>query len=377
MKVYLVGGSVRDQLLGVSSQDHDYLVVGSSPQQMLDAGYLPVGKDFPVFLHPGSHDEYALARTERKTAPGYSGFVFHTASDVTVEQDLARRDLTINAMARAEDGELIDPFGGQRDLADKVLRHVSAAFEEDPVRILRLARFAARMPGFVVAEETMALMRRMVQAGEVNALVAERVWQELARGLLEAQPERMFQVLQACDALPHLLPELLQAEPIVWQALRRAVERQFNLEQRFAVLLHQITHQAAIRALCERLKVPCDCRDLLEMLARELQLREQWSAPQPEQWVNLMQRCDAWRKPQRFEQFLQAVCAIFPWEEQMQRLRLALNAAKAVDAGAIAKNYTNQPRLIASAIFRARVDVVAALIAGTPIAGTPMAEAAI
>ncbi len=367
MKVYLVGGSVRDQLLGVSSQDRDYLVVGSSPQQMLDAGYLPVGKDFPVFLHPGSHDEYALARTERKTAPGYTGFAFHTAPDVTVEQDLARRDLTINAMARAEDGELIDPFGGQRDLSNKVLRHVSAAFEEDPVRILRLARFAARMPEFVVADETMALMRRMVQAGEVNALVAERVWQELARGLLDARPERMFQVLQACDALPHLVPELVDAEPIVWQALRLAVERQFNLEQRFATLLHRMSSQADIRALCQRMKVPSHCRDMLEMLARELPLREQWIALKPEQWVHLMQRCDAWRKPQRFEQFLQAICAVFPLEAQCQCLRLALNAAKAVDAGAIAQQYANQTALIAPAIFQARVDAVTGLVGVQPV----------
>lgn len=363
MKVYLVGGSVRDQLLGVDSQDHDYLVVGSSPQQMLDLGYLPVGKDFPVFLHPNSHDEYALARTERKTAPGYTGFVFHTAPDVTLEEDLIRRDLTINAMARAENGELIDPFGGQNDLRNKVLRHVSAAFEEDPVRILRLARFAARMPEFVVADETMALMRRMVQAGEVNALVAERVWQELERGLLEAQPERMFQVLQACDALVHLVPELVHAEPVVWQALHRVVQRNGDLTQRFAVLLHQCGNQAQIRALCQRLKVPTHCRDMLEMLVRELALREQWSASQPEHWIAMFQRCDAWRKPQRFEQFLQALCCVFALEPACERLRRALLVAKAVDVGAIAKKHEDQPALIAPAILQARVDAVAQSLA--------------
>ena len=196
MKMYLVGGAVRDELLGRPAGDRDWVVVGATPIEMLDAGFVPVGRDFPVFLHPQTHEEYALARTERKTAPGYHGFAFHAAPEVTLEDDLARRDLTINAMAREEDGTLVDPHGGQRDLAGRVLRHVSPAFAEDPVRILRLARFAARFHDFSIAPQTMQLMREMVGAGEVDALVAERVWQELSRGLMEARPSRMFEVLR-------------------------------------------------------------------------------------------------------------------------------------------------------------------------------------
>ncbi|MGC9185765.1 MAG: multifunctional CCA addition/repair protein, partial [Thiomonas sp.] len=207
-RAYIVGGAVRDALLGRLAGDRDWVVVGATPQDMVDAGFIPVGRDFPVFLHPQTHEEYALARTERKTAPGYHGFAVHAAPDVTLEDDLLRRDLTINAMAQAEDGTLIDPYGGQRDLQARVLRHVSPAFAEDPVRILRLARFAARFADFSVAAETLELMRRMVQAGEVDALVPERVWQELARGLMEDHPQRMFAVLRDCGALARLLPEL-------------------------------------------------------------------------------------------------------------------------------------------------------------------------
>ncbi len=208
MKIYCVGGAIRDELLGLPVKDHDWVVVGATPEMLLAQGYKPVGKDFPVFLHPRTHEEYALARTERKTAPGYAGFVFHTDPAVTLEEDLARRDLTINAIARGDDGTLADPYGGQRDLAERVFRHVSPAFAEDPVRILRLARFAARFADFSVAPETLALMRGMVAAGEVDALVAERVWQEIARGLLEARPSRMIEVLRDCGALARLLPEV-------------------------------------------------------------------------------------------------------------------------------------------------------------------------
>src|SRR5512144_2539853 len=207
MKVYQVGGSVRDELLGLPVQDRDWVVVGADPQEMARRGYRPVGADFPVFLHPQTHEEYALARTERKTGPGYKGFSFHAAPDVTLEDDLRRRDLTINAMARAEDGTLVDPHGGARDLAAGILRHVGEAFAEDPVRILRVARFAARF-GFAVAPATMALMHRMVAAGEADALVPERVWQELARGLMEKAPSRMVAVLRECGALARILPEL-------------------------------------------------------------------------------------------------------------------------------------------------------------------------
>ncbi|MCU0764750.1 MAG: multifunctional CCA addition/repair protein, partial [Burkholderiaceae bacterium] len=208
MKTYAVGGCVRDQLLGVPVADRDWVVVGATPGEMIAAGFRPVGRDFPVFLHPQTHEEYALARTERKTAPGYHGFVFHAAPDVSLEEDLARRDLTINAMALDPAGRLVDPFGGRADLEAQVLRHVGPAFAEDPVRILRLARFAARLPRFRVADETLRLARSMAEAGEVDALVPERVWQELARGLMEGRPSRMFEVLRQCGALVRLLPEV-------------------------------------------------------------------------------------------------------------------------------------------------------------------------
>ncbi|MGZ5272455.1 MAG: multifunctional CCA addition/repair protein, partial [Ramlibacter sp.] len=208
MQTYMVGGAVRDALLGLPVNDRDWVVVGATPQEMALAGYLPVGRDFPVFLHPETREEYALARTERKTGRGYHGFAFHAEPGVTLEDDLARRDLTINAMAQDADGRLIDPFHGQRDLQARVLRHVTDAFREDPVRILRLARFAARFAQFTVAPETTELMRDMVDAGEVDALVAERVWQELARGLMERTPSRMFEVLRGCGALARLLPEV-------------------------------------------------------------------------------------------------------------------------------------------------------------------------
>ncbi|HWP12550.1 MAG TPA: multifunctional CCA addition/repair protein, partial [Ramlibacter sp.] len=208
MQTYMVGGAVRDALLGLPVNDHDWVVVGATPQEMISAGYLPVGKDFPVFLHPQSREEYALARTERKTARGYHGFAFHAEPNVTLEQDLARRDLTINAMAQDPAGRLIDPYGGRADLENRVLRHVTVAFREDPVRILRVARLAARFADFSLAPETLALMREMVEAGEVDALVAERVWQELARGLMEDKPSRMFEMLRSCGALARLLPEV-------------------------------------------------------------------------------------------------------------------------------------------------------------------------
>ena len=207
-QIFTVGGAVRDELLGLPVQDRDFVVVGATPADMLAQGFRAVGKDFPVFLHPKTHEEYALARTERKTGPGYTGFAFHAAPDVSLTDDLARRDLTINAIARDAAGALTDPFGGVADIAARVLRHVGPAFVEDPVRILRVARFAARFTEFTVAPETLELMRRMVDAGEVDHLVAERVWQEMARGLMEERPSRMFEVLRECGALARLVPEL-------------------------------------------------------------------------------------------------------------------------------------------------------------------------
>ena len=254
-QAYLVGGAVRDALLGWPVKDRDWVVVGADPAAMVAAGYTAVGRDFPVFLHPETHEEYALARTERKTAPGYHGFAFHAAADVTLEQDLARRDLTINAMAQDDGGQIIDPYGGRRDLADKLLRHVSPAFAEDPVRILRLARFAARFEGFSVAPETQALMCEMVAAGEVDALVAERVWQEFAKGLMEARPERMIEVLRDCGALARLAPELdalfgvpqpaahhpeVDTGVHVLMVLRQCALQQAPLTVRYACLCHDL-----------------------------------------------------------------------------------------------------------------------------------------
>ncbi|MGE5652129.1 MAG: multifunctional CCA addition/repair protein, partial [Bacillota bacterium] len=339
MKTYIVGGAVRDELLGLPVQDHDHVVVGATPDDMIARGFTPVGKDFPVFLHPVTHEEYALARTERKTAPGYKGFVFHAEPDITLEQDLVRRDLTINAMARGEDGAIVDPFGGQRDLQAQVFRHVSEAFAEDPVRILRVARFAARFTQFTVAPETNALMRRMVDAGEVDALVPERVWQELARGLMERQPSRMFQVLRDCGALERILPELnvlwgvpqpaphhpeIDTGAHVMMVVDYAARRGYGLPIRCAALLHDLGkgatdpqqwpmhhgHEALsvklVEQVCRRLKIPNECRDLAVITAREhgnvaraLELR-------PNTIVTLLERCDAFRKPQRFIDLLHA-----------------------------------------------------------------------
>lgn len=384
MKIYTVGGAVRDALLGLPVQDRDFVVVGATPQQMLQQGFMPVGKDFPVFLHPDTHEEYALARTERKTAPGYKGFLFHADPDVTLEQDLVRRDLTINAIACAGDGSLIDPFGGQRDLAARVFRHVSSAFAEDPVRILRLARFAARFAlpphDFRVAPETSLLMQQMVAAGEVDALVPERVWQELARGLQEALPSRMFAVLRECGALARLLPELdaLWGAPSrhhpeadaglhAMSAIDAAARQNLGLPGRFAVLLHDLDPDP-VTVLCERLRVPHDCRDLALMTVREYGNVERALQLDADAVVGLIERCDALRKPQRFADMLQAVaCSLSDRADQPQRghLLAALAAAQAVDAGRIAADtaqaYPGQPQRIAPALHAARVAAVEAL----------------
>jgi len=401
MKTYVVGGAVRDELLNLPVQDRDYVVVGATPEQMLAAGYRPVGKDFPVFLHPQTHAEYALARTERKTAPGYAGFAFHAAPDVTLEEDLARRDLTINAMAKAEDGALIDPYGGAADLAAKVFRHVGPAFVEDPVRILRLARFAARFTDFSVAPETMALMCEMVANGEVDALVAERVWQELARGLMEKRPSRMFAVLRECGALKRLLPELDRLWGVpqradyhpevdtgvhVMMVVDVAAERGYELPVRFAALTHDlgkgttpkdewprhIAHEVRsvklVEAVCERLRVPSDCRDLAVLVARYHGDIHRADELRPDTIVRLFEKTDALRRPQRFEQLLQACTADFNgrlgWEEKVyaapERLRRALAAVQAVPAGDIAKSCSD-PAQIPERIYAARVEAVRSL----------------
>ncbi len=339
MEIYEVGGAVRDSLLGRPVSDHDWVVVGATPQDMLDRGFQPVGKDFPVFLHPRSHEEYALARTERKTAPGYHGFSVHAAPDVTLEQDLSRRDLTINAMARDGQGRLIDPYGGQRDLAARCLRHVSPAFAEDPVRILRLARFAARFHDFSVAPETLALMRTMVDAGEVDALVAERVWQELSRGLMEAHPSRMIEVLRECGALARLAPELDQLFGVpqpeqhhpeidtgahLLLVLDQCAAMDAPLPVRYACLCHdlgkgetppeewprhiahEVRSERLSRTLSERWRVPTEARELAELVAREHTHVHQSEGFSPEARLRLLDRCDAWRRPERFGQLLWA-----------------------------------------------------------------------
>jgi tRNA nucleotidyltransferase (CCA-adding enzyme) len=359
VKIYSVGGALRDELLGLPVADRDYVVVGASPEQMVELGYRPVGKDFPVFLHPLTHEEYALARTERKTARGYHGFEFRAAPDVTLEQDLARRDLTINAIARDEAGNIIDPFGGAADLGARVLRHVGPAFVEDPVRILRVARFAARF-GFDIAPETLALMRQMVASGEADSLVAERVWQELARGLMEERPSRMLRVLQECGALAVILPELAApfagaAGETIQAALDAAAARGLGLAQRFAVLAMRAA-EPGISAMCERLRVPQDSRELALLAARYHGDISKASGLAADAILRLLQATDALRRPERFFQLLD-VCALAgeppAASAATARLRTALAAAQAIDAGAIARQH-REPQAIQREVAQAR-----------------------
>ena len=408
IEAYEVGGAVRDALLGLPVNDRDWVVVGSTPEQMTALGFEPVGRDFPVFLHPHSHEEYALARTERKTARGYRGFSVYCAPDVSLHDDLRRRDLTINAMARLPDGSLIDPWGGQRDLRAGILRHVSEAFTEDPVRILRLARFAARFERFTVAPETVDLMRAMVRDGEVDALVPERVWQELSRGLMETRPSRMLEVLRDCGALARLIPEL----DALWGVPQRAdhhpevdtgihislvidaaARLQASLPARWAALLHDLgkaTTPAEVlpahigheqrsahlaRQVCERLKVPNDCRELAIMAARDHGNLHRAAELRASTMVDLLERCDAIRKPARFSELLLACEADArgragrsdqPYP-QATLWQAALQAARSIDAGAIAGASPPEPassraQRIRDAVHRARVEAVAAAL---------------
>nr|WP_315261260.1 multifunctional CCA addition/repair protein [uncultured Limnohabitans sp.] len=375
MKTYLVGGAVRDALMGLDGSDRDWVVVGGTPEALVAQGYQPVGKDFPVFLHPDTHEEYALARTERKTARGYHGFAVHAAPDVTLEEDLARRDLTINAIAQDGDS-LIDPYGGQRDITAKVLRHVTEAFREDPVRILRLARFAARFSDFTVAPETMTLMREMVAEGEVDTLVSERVWQELSRGLMGAKPSRMLQVLRECGALQRLLPEVDKLYGVPQRAeyhpeidtgihlemvLDASARMNAPLEVRFACLCHDLgkgttpadvlprhigheqRSEKLTRALCTRWRVPVECKELAELVAREHGNIHQSLGFGAEAVLRLLVRCDALRRPERFLLALQACeCdargRLGKEDEayaQGPRLALLLKAAQSVDSAAV------------------------------------------
>ena len=399
LQAYEVGGAVRDRMLGIEVHDRDWVVVGATPEQMLQAGFRQVGADFPVFLHPQTNEEYALARTERKSAPGYRGFVVHADPSVTLAQDLSRRDLTINAMAMRDDGTLIDPFGGAADLRAGVLRHVSDAFVEDPVRILRVARFAARYAGFRVAPETLALMRSMVDAGEVGALVAERVWQELARGLMEDRPSRMFELLRDCGALRVLLPEVDRLWGVpqrpehhpevdtgvhLMMVLDTAARLRTPLAVRFACLCHDlgkgntpadllprhVGHEERsvrlLRSLCTRLKVPVECRELAEVTAREHGHVHASLTLQAAAQLRLLERCDALRRPARFADMLLACeCDArgrlgFEDRDYPQRARLlrALALARAVDTSTLAERLAAEGRpgpQIGAAIHAARV----------------------
>ena len=403
MKIYVVGGAVRDQLLGRPGADQDYVVVGATPEQMEKLGYRPVGKDFPVFLHPQTHEEYALARTERKTARGYKGFEIHASPEVTLEQDLARRDLTINAIARDDDGQIIDPHHGVADLKAGILRHVGPAFVEDPVRVLRVARFAARF-GFAIAPETLDLMREMVRNGEVDHLVPERVWQELSRGLMEDKPSRMLLALRECGALQRILPEVdalfgvpqpPEHHPEVDTGLHillvvdYAAVQNYPVTVRFAALTHDLGKAATprehwpkhhghehksvelVEQLCERLRIPGECRDLAVLAARYHGDVHRAEELRPATVLKLLAAADIYRKPARFEELLAACSCDYHGRTGLENraypqadlLRATAQAARAVDAGAIAQASSGEPARIASAIEAARLEAVTAALA--------------
>lgn len=399
-ETWQVGGCVRDRLLGLPIKDHDWVVVGATPEAMLNAGFRPVGKDFPVFLHPQTHEEYALARTERKTAPGYTGFQFHAAPEVSLEQDLARRDLTVNAMAESDSGEIIDPFGGQKDLQARLLRHVSPAFVEDPVRILRVARFAARFAGlgFKVADETMQLMRKMVDNGEVAALVAERVWQEMHRALAEEQPAVFIQILRDCGALAVLFPEIDRLFGVpqpekhhpevdtgihTLMVLEQAARLSDEPKVRFAALLHDlgkgltpadqlprhIGHEARgvplVKALCTRLKVSKDYRELAVLVTRYHMHYHRVAELRSATLLETLEALDAFRRPERFEHFLIACEADSRGRtgfenaefEQPRLFREAYQAAAAVNVQSLLEKNL-KGKAIADALHRQRCEAI-------------------
>ena len=413
MKIYMVGGAVRDGLLGRAVSDRDWVVVGATPEQMAAQGYLPVGRDFPVFLHPKTREEYALARTERKSGRGYRGFVVQTSPEVTLEEDLARRDLTINAIAASADwarsGAVFDPYNGQRDLQQRVLRHVTDAFREDPVRILRVARFAARFTDFSVAPETLQLMREMVAHGEADHLVAERVWQELSRGLMEEAPSRMLTVLRDCGALAVVLPEVNRLWGVPQRAqyhpeictgahlllvLDMAARLNAPLTVRFACLTHDlgkattpahvlprhIGHEQRsaqlLKGLAARLRVPVDCREMADVVAREHGNIHRSGELGAAALVRLLERCDAIRKPERFADILLACeCdargrlgleeSPYPQRQRLGDALLAVQsvATSVIAASAAAAGVTGQK--VGELIHAARVKAVAAWLADT------------
>ncbi len=400
MKVYLVGGAVRDKLLNITPKEKDWVVVGASPQTMLDLNYKQVGKDFPVFLHPDTHEEYAIARTERKTAAGYHGFEFIANKAVTLEQDLLRRDLTINAIAEDNNGNLIDPYNGIIDVKNKVLRHVSPAFSEDPVRILRTARFTARFAhlGFTVADETMMLMKKIVDSGEVNALVAERVWQELVKALSEKTPSRFFEVLRECGALAAILPEINNLfgvpQPEKWHpeidtgihtmmVLEQAAKLSNAPEVRFAALTHDLgkaTTPANIlpshhgheergakltKLLCKRLKAPKKYRDLAVMTAKYHTICHTIRELKPSTIVKKLAAMDAYRKPLRFEQFLMACEADSKGRTDQENspypqadyFKAMLKAANSINIAELVKKGETGKQL-AAAITKSRIEAI-------------------
>lgn len=400
-KIYCVGGAVRDKLLGLPVQDHDWVVVGSTPEAMVALGYRPVGKDFPVFLHPETHEEYALARTERKTARGYQGFSVYAAPDVTLEQDLLRRDFTINAIAEDANGTVTDPCNGRADLKAGILRHVSPAFAEDPVRILRAARFAARF-GFSIAPETLALMREMVQNGEVDALVPERVWQEMTRALMEKIPSRFFETLRSCGALLSIFPEVdalfgvpqpekyhpeIDCGIHTLMVVDDTARQNYALEVRYAALTHDlgkattpedtlprhIGHEMRsvdlAKKMSDRLRASGECRNLALLTARFHGSIHRAKQLRADTVVKLFQTADAWRRPERFEQMLQACASdargrtghendAYPQADYLLEL---LSAARTVDGGKIAGQFTESSN-IASAITTARIEAIQAAI---------------
>lgn len=403
MEIYLVGGAVRDKLLGLAVKDRDWVVVGATPEEMTARGYKMVGADFPVFLHPETKEEYALARTERKSGRGYKGFIVYAGPDVTLEQDLARRDLTINAMAEDASGRLIDPYDGATDLKRGILRHVSSAFTEDPLRVLRVARFAARF-GYPVAHETQTMMRSLVEAGEMETLVAERVWSELERALGEKQPVRFFEVLRECGALQRLLPELdalfgvpqppekhpeIDTGVHVFMVLAQATRLSADVRVRFAALLHDLgkgttpptqwpKHQgheqrsvALVREVCERFRVPNEFRDQAVLVARYHTHCHRAAELRDDTLLEVLEALDAFRRPERVETFVLACeadargrtgCEDRPYP-QADIFRRAFIAARAIDTAAIATGRSGPE--IGAAIRTARISAVHAARAAT------------
>ncbi|MFM1869758.1 MAG: hypothetical protein RLY99_502 [Pseudomonadota bacterium] len=370
MKTYVVGGAIRDELLGLPVKDLDYLVVGATPEEMIAKGFRPVGQDFPVFLHPDTCAEYALARTERKTAPGYKGFIFHADEHVTLEEDLARRDLTINAMAREIDsngvvvGSLIDPFGGQKDLQDKLFRHVGDAFVEDPVRLLRVARFAARFPSFGVAPNTLKLLKEIGQSGELDALVKERVWQEFSKGLLSEKPSRMLDVLDAIEVFEKFFPSdlLLKSNRKFFDYIDQSKSLNFNLQQRCAVLLCGLDAEI-INAWSAKWGIPSDCRDYA-LLGHELHQKIELGLSKAEGVLQILDRVDVWRKPDRFNELIDVIKLIGDSAELLMKGYIAAKKVNVSDiAASVAQQGSGSGELIKLAIDKARQDAIKGVLA--------------